>query len=336
MDDHPRPEFTVRQRHTLKEFAAIVMREMELWRDKIQLRTRECIQTSMRQFTRECLEIDNEAEQQGAQAQGPGSPPAPPPPTPARNSDEKMPRAGEAAAADESGGVEDVDKTRLTVSPLVPSRAQSPSPGGGPSQGQQQQHQQQPLRTLSAMDRVYERAVRLVKRTLDVEGAIVVDVSTFDVLETTKAEGALSIVCHHEECIPSSSVAQSATAVSAAAPGPRLNASTNGTTNPSPANTNSSTSSGAGAQCELVHMVPMMHTISPEELPLFMELFAKHPKGKMIAEGIVPRAFRALLPTRVQDALSEFPSFSLSLSLSPPLSFLLLLPPGAFIREDCG
>lgn len=35
IDDAPREDFTPRQRHTLKEFAAIVMREMELWKDKV-------------------------------------------------------------------------------------------------------------------------------------------------------------------------------------------------------------------------------------------------------------------------------------------------------------
>lgn len=121
MDDHPRTEFTPRQRHTLKEFAAIVMREMELWKDKIQLQIRDRIQNSMEQFTRECLEIDTEAE------------------------------------------------TNSTHSMLK----------------------------MASMDKVYERAAKLVKRTLDVEGAVVMDVSHFDVLETTKAEGAISIVCHH-------------------------------------------------------------------------------------------------------------------------------------------
>ncbi|KAF8199645.1 hypothetical protein BJ912DRAFT_1020221 [Pholiota molesta] len=60
IDDQPREEFSPRQRHTLKEFAAIAMREMELWRDKIQLRVRDRIQNSMEQFSRECLEIDEE------------------------------------------------------------------------------------------------------------------------------------------------------------------------------------------------------------------------------------------------------------------------------------
>lgn len=68
IDDQPRPDFSPRQRHTLKEFGvceyyldqrdfvdslgiayfqAIVMREMELWRDKIQLRIRDRIQISV-------------------------------------------------------------------------------------------------------------------------------------------------------------------------------------------------------------------------------------------------------------------------------------------------
>ncbi|BEJ09899.1 hypothetical protein CcaverHIS641_0608140 [Cutaneotrichosporon cavernicola] len=60
VDDTPRPDFPPRSRHILKEFAAIVMREMELWRDRLQLRTRDKIQTSMEKFTRECLEINEE------------------------------------------------------------------------------------------------------------------------------------------------------------------------------------------------------------------------------------------------------------------------------------
>ncbi|KAJ7593541.1 hypothetical protein C8J56DRAFT_931317 [Mycena floridula] len=60
LDDSPRDDFTPRHRHTLKEFAAIAMREMELWRDKIQLRIRDRIQSSMEEFSRECLEIDME------------------------------------------------------------------------------------------------------------------------------------------------------------------------------------------------------------------------------------------------------------------------------------
>lgn len=58
IDDKPRDEFPPRSRLILKEFAAVAMREMELWRDKLQLRVRDKIQNSMERFTRECLEMD--------------------------------------------------------------------------------------------------------------------------------------------------------------------------------------------------------------------------------------------------------------------------------------
>ncbi|KXN91674.1 Hybrid signal transduction histidine kinase B [Leucoagaricus sp. SymC.cos] len=122
IDDAPRDEFSPRQRHTLKEFAAIVMREMELWRDKIQLRIRDRIQTSMEQFSRECLEIDEES----------------------------------------------------------PTRERSDSVG-------------------ASMDKVYDRAAKLVKRTLDVEGVIVMDVSHCQVLETMGAEANVAVTMHFGE-----------------------------------------------------------------------------------------------------------------------------------------
>ncbi|KAJ6468450.1 hypothetical protein C8R45DRAFT_837983 [Mycena sanguinolenta] len=126
VDDTPREEFTPRQRHTLKEFAAIAMRELELWRDKIQLRIRDRIQNSMEQFSRECLEIDSE--------------------------------------------------------PAHASSKNDPPDLMGPS---------------SSMDTVYDRAAKLVQRTLDVEGVIVMDVSHCEVVESMSAEGTVSVVLHH-------------------------------------------------------------------------------------------------------------------------------------------
>lgn len=119
IDDSPRQDFAPRQRHTLKEFAAVVMREMELWRDKIQLRIRDKIQTSMEQFSRECLEIDQKD---------------------ANMDDDPYANA--------------------------------------------------------SMDRVYDRAARLVKRTLDVEEVVVMDVSHCEVLETLSAEATISVAMH--------------------------------------------------------------------------------------------------------------------------------------------
>jgi hypothetical protein len=126
------------------------MREMELWRDKIQLRIRDRIQTSvsvarqfqaagacfdrawiynwrpqMEQFTRECLEIDSET--------GP-----------------------------------DTTASRRIQNTL-------------------------------SMDRVYQRAAKLVKKTLDVEGALVMDMSHGEVLETVGAEANMSLIVHSAE-----------------------------------------------------------------------------------------------------------------------------------------
>ncbi|WVQ99618.1 hypothetical protein IAU59_006755 [Kwoniella sp. CBS 9459] len=68
IDDKPRLDFPPRSRLILKEFAAVAMREMELWRDKLQLRVRDKIQTSMEKFTRECLEMDAKSSASNAEA----------------------------------------------------------------------------------------------------------------------------------------------------------------------------------------------------------------------------------------------------------------------------
>jgi len=57
--------------------------------------------------------------------------------------------------------------------------------------------EKQGLTVGSSMERVYDRAAKLVKRTLDVEGVIVMDISHCEVLETMGAEGAVSVVIHH-------------------------------------------------------------------------------------------------------------------------------------------
>ena len=187
------------------------MREMELWKDKIQLKIRDRIQNSMEQFTRECLEIDNE---------------------------------------ESSSNIQNVLKT-------------------------------------ASMDRVYESAARLVKKTLDVEGALVMDVSHFDVLETTKSEGSISIVCHQggngEGGANASSSQLGISAVAGTASGTSVN-STEGK--------------------ELGHGGTITHQIPAEEYKLFMEFFAKYPEGK-VAEGVIPQCFRTILPKRIQHALSK-------------------------------
>ncbi|SRR6266576_1420580 len=49
----------------------------------------------------------------------------------------------------------------------------------------------------ASMDRVYDNAAKLVKRTLDVEGVIIMDISHSEVLESISAEGTVSVTMHH-------------------------------------------------------------------------------------------------------------------------------------------
>ncbi|KAF8802541.1 hypothetical protein BYT27DRAFT_7341419 [Phlegmacium glaucopus] len=122
IDDQPREEFSPRQRHTLKEFAAIfVSRLSQCARWNFGEIRYSYEYETMEQFSRECLEIDTEVHQD--------------------------------------------DQPDLIVG--------------------------------SSMDRVYDRAAKLVKRTLDVEGVIVMDISHCEVLETMSVEGSVSVTMHH-------------------------------------------------------------------------------------------------------------------------------------------
>lgn len=49
------------------------------------------------------------------------------------------------------------------------------------------------------MDRVYERAVSLAKRTLSVDGALVVDISSFHTTEKTRRKDSMTATVYHSE-----------------------------------------------------------------------------------------------------------------------------------------
>lgn len=49
----------------------------------------------------------------------------------------------------------------------------------------------------TSMDKVYDRAAKLVKRTLDVEGVLVMDVPHCEVIESMSGDGGVSITMHH-------------------------------------------------------------------------------------------------------------------------------------------
>jgi hypothetical protein len=54
----------------------------------------------------------------------------------------------------------------------------------------------QSLAPAAPMDHIYERAAKLIKRTLDVEGSVVMDVSHVQVLENVNSESTAAVVIH--------------------------------------------------------------------------------------------------------------------------------------------
>ena len=55
------------------------------------------------------------------------------------------------------------------------------------------------LLSSTSMEKIYDRAAKLVKRTLDVEGAVLVDVSSFEEFDTLDSETALSMLLYHSD-----------------------------------------------------------------------------------------------------------------------------------------
>ena len=54
----------------------------------------------------------------------------------------------------------------------------------------------QNLSLATPMDQIYERAAKLIKRTLDIEGSVVMDVSHVQVLENVSSESTVAVVLH--------------------------------------------------------------------------------------------------------------------------------------------
>lgn len=55
------------------------------------------------------------------------------------------------------------------------------------------------LLSSTSMEKIYDRAAKLVKRTLDVEGAVLIDVSTFEEFDTHNSEASPSVLLYHSE-----------------------------------------------------------------------------------------------------------------------------------------
>ncbi|PBL03757.1 hypothetical protein ARMGADRAFT_1049541 [Armillaria gallica] len=319
IDDSPRDDFTPRHRHTLKEFAAIAMREMELWRDKIQLRIRDRIQKSMEQFSRECIEIDveNETPRDQNSFSRPASPAVAPLPSlsaPASSSSTPKTTIPPYFRVSQQNIPHQVlpdyhpadtllttNPTSSRSSPSSPSHLHFPSasisstrpsstePSSRPPlRPRYSSYQHRSFLHSGSMDKVYSRAARLVQRTLDVEGVIVMDVSHCDMNANAPAfmPGDLEIDGHS----------------------PELSLSPDSGVSPSPPNAHSSLETGEGNVSVVMHygdptMETKIRSLSGEEWGRLGRFFDKWPEGRVM-EGIVDSSWRAFLPTRVEYALT--------------------------------
>lgn len=99
----------------------------------------------------------------------------------------------------------EVDRDSSTPPAPPPSANPSHQTTPTPSSRSLPTHTPQPFLPTS-MEQVYERAARLVKRTLDVEGAIVIDVSHVDIIETVTAESSTQITIHNADPTEGTSV----------------------------------------------------------------------------------------------------------------------------------
>lgn len=55
------------------------------------------------------------------------------------------------------------------------------------------------LLSSTGMEKIYDRAAQLVKRTLDVEGAVLIDVSSFEEYDTQNNDGPMNVMLYHSD-----------------------------------------------------------------------------------------------------------------------------------------
>ncbi|KAF9490770.1 hypothetical protein BDN71DRAFT_1434413 [Pleurotus eryngii] len=182
----------------------------------------------------------------------------------------------------------------------------------------------------ASMDKVYSRAAKLVKKTLDVEGVIVVDVSHCEVLESLNSEGSVSVVLHHGEpvvnvaaaggsCVDNADRESNDSAHATPTPSTPLALPTFSSVPPPPPPSGFNTlphDNLTPQHCASGETTARQ--LTAEEYSRLVDYFVKHPDGK-ISEGIVPPAFRPFLPTRIQYALIVTDGVHLSERVAVPI-----------------
>lgn len=237
---------------------------------QIQLRIRDRIQTSMEEFSRNCLEIDEEAP-----TTHPKSGESTPTPT--------EPQYHQPLSQDVVALITNGDSYHPEG---VPTEQSTPT----------QEDHKRPTTSIgtsrhlhSTMDKVYTDAARLIQKTLDVEGVFVMDVSHCDVLEPTKSFESTSAPVSE----PSSA---SSSTPSLERRGHR------------PSKSFASDAAASTVSVTLYYGDPksetQTQTLTRDEYIRLAEFFSKYPDGQVF-DGVVPLGFRAFLPGRVNYALSK-------------------------------
>lgn len=136
----------------------------------------------------------------------------------------------------------------------------------------------------SSMEKVYDRAAKLVKRTLDVEGVLVMDVSQCEMMESLGGNGRSS----------------GGSVVGSGGGG-------GGGGGMSGSGVGGGETTGS-VSITMYHGEPGMEMtrrqLKMEEGRNLMRFFEKYPEGR-VSEGIIPQSFKPFLPTHVHYALSE-------------------------------
>jgi len=229
----------------------------------------------MEEFSRDCLEIDEETPMGHSSGSNMGSPDTGPPTL-------SRPLSEDVATLVRNG---DMPKHERPV----------PSPGPSSSSSVPKRSARSASLLSSTMDKVYSDAARLIQRTLDVEGVIVMDVSHCDVLEPTKTFSSSPSGSSEQDFQPSSSDSSVAT-ISTVSNGHRSRKSI---ASDAASSTVSVTMYYGDPEAET-----QTKTLTVEEYVRLAEFFSKYPDGQVF-EGVVPLGFRMFLPGRMKYALSK-------------------------------